>query len=180
MQRPFHIPFHNFSRFEQLVPGIEAQFIEEIAAEGCSQSVSAPASIMSPEAGRCMRPAAPWMFAALFLALVAGAAQPAWADGDAGRGRKVYERWCAGCHAIGGATRPLGPDLAGLIGRRAGTVAGTPYGKNLYEASIVWDEASLDRYLASPADAVHGTIMPVGVHDATERTDLIAFLKTLK
>jgi hypothetical protein len=37
MQPPLHIPFHNFPRFEQLAPGIEAQFIEAIAAEGLQE-----------------------------------------------------------------------------------------------------------------------------------------------
>jgi cytochrome c len=59
-------------------------------------------------------------------------------------------------------------------------VGGTPYAKNLYDANIVWSEASLQRYLASPADEVHGTIMPIGVHDPNERADVIAYLKTLK
>lgn len=110
----------------------------------------------------------------------AAAQSPALADGDAARGKKVYERWCVGCHGGGAEGRNPGPSLSGLFGRRAGTVGGTPYGKNLYEAHIVWNEVSLQRYLASPADEVHGTIMPIGVHDPLERTDLIAYLKTLK
>jgi len=59
-------------------------------------------------------------------------------------------------------------------------VGGTPYARSLYEANIVWDEKSLQRYLTSPSDAVHGTIMPIGLHNPKERDDIIAYLKTLK
>lgn len=122
------------------------------------------------------------IMASLLLAIVAFAAAqpPALAEGDAARGRKAYERWCVGCHGDGAEGRNPGPSLAGLFGRRAGTVGGTPYAKNLYDANIVWNEASLQRYLASPADEVHGTIMPIGIHDPGERADVIAYLKTLK
>jgi len=106
--------------------------------------------------------------------------QLASAEGDAAQGRKVYERWCIGCHGDKETVQSVGPSLVGLLGRRAGTVGGTPYAKNLYEANIVWDEKSLQRYLASPSDAVHGTIMPIGVHNPQERNDIIAYLKTLQ
>ena len=59
-------------------------------------------------------------------------------------------------------------------------MGGTPYARSLYEANIVWDEKSLQRYLTSPSDAVHGTIMPIGVHNPQKRDDIIAYLKTLQ
>lgn len=106
--------------------------------------------------------------------------QRAWADGDPVRGQKLYRTWCAGCHGDKETVQSVGPPLVGLLGRRAGTVEGSLYSRNLYAANIVWDEASLQRYLAAPTDEVHGTIMPIGVHDPRERDDVIAFLKTLR
>jgi cytochrome c2 len=106
--------------------------------------------------------------------------QLASAEGDAAQGRKVYQHWCIGCHGDKETVQSVGPSLVGLLGRRAGTVGGSPYSRNLYEANIVWDEKSLQRYLTSPRDAVHGTIMPIGVHDPRERDDIIAYLKTLQ
>jgi len=102
------------------------------------------------------------------------------ADADPARGKKVYRAWCVGCHGDKETAASVGPSLVGLIGRRAGTVNGTRYARNLYDANITWDEQSLSRYLAAPSQEVHGTIMPIGVHDAGERADLIAYLKTLK
>ncbi|HWQ40371.1 MAG TPA: c-type cytochrome [Burkholderiales bacterium] len=113
------------------------------------------------------------------VGLWAGGPQAA-AEGDAARGRKAYELWCIGCHGDKQRIESVGPSLVGLLGRRAGTVDGSPYSRNLYQANIVWDERSLDRYLAAPTGAVHGTIMPVGLQDARERADVIAYLKTLK
>jgi cytochrome c len=104
----------------------------------------------------------------------------AFAAGDAARGRLVYQHSCVACHGDAAMTSSTGPSLVGLIGRRAGTVGGTPYGRSLYASGIVWNEAALQRYLASPSDAVHGTIMPVGVKDPVERDDLVAYLASLK
>ncbi len=112
--------------------------------------------------------------------LMVQSAIPAFAGGDAARGKLAYQRSCLGCHGDGKTASSVGPSLAGIIGRRAGTVAGTPYGTNLYASGIIWDEASLLRYLASPSDDVHGTIMPIGVSDPVERDDLLAYLKSLK
>ena len=120
------------------------------------------------------------VIAALTAAALSSAAQPAFAEGDAVRGKKLYQRSCIGCHGDKETATSVGPPLVGLIGRRAGTVAGTPYGRSLYESGIVWDEASLRRYLASPSQEVHGTIMPIGVQDPRERDDLIAYLKSMK
>jgi cytochrome c len=106
--------------------------------------------------------------------------QQAFAESDVARGRKAYQTWCFGCHGDEETVQSVGPPLVGLFGRRAGTVEGSPYSRNLYAANIVWNEESLQRYLASPTDEVHGTIMPIGVRDPGERDDIIAYLKTLK
>ena len=106
--------------------------------------------------------------------------QLASAEGDAAQGRNVYQRWCIGCHGDKETVQSVGPSLVGLLGRRAGTVGGSPYSRNLYESGIVWDEKSLQRYLASPTDEVHGTIMPIVLQNPKERDDVIAYLKTLR
>ncbi len=118
--------------------------------------------------------------AALAMSGLLGLSKLASAQGDAVQGRDLYQRSCIGCHGDKETVQRVGPSLVGLVGRRAGTVAGSPYSRNLYDADIVWNEKSLQSFLASPTDAVHGTIMPIGVHDPRERDDIIAYLKTLK
>ncbi|MGQ0577946.1 MAG: c-type cytochrome [Betaproteobacteria bacterium] len=120
------------------------------------------------------------VLAALAMSGFMSCSRLAFAAGDAALGRMLYQRTCFGCHGDKETVQNVGPSLVGVLGRRAGTVAGTPYSRKLYEAAIVWDEKSLNRYLASPWDAVHGTIMPVGVHDPRQRDDIIAYLQTLR
>lgn len=110
--------------------------------------------------------------AGAMLAAGALAADPAALD----RGEQVYAR-CAACHAIG--TNRTGPQHCGLFGRRAGTAPGFDgYSPALRASGIVWDERSLDRFLAAPMQAVAGTSMGyAGVKDAGERADLIAWLR---
>lgn len=107
---------------------------------------------------------------ALCLALPAVAL----AAGDPARGEKVYER-CAACHSL--AADRTGPHHCGLIGRRAGTVQGFEYSKAMKRSGIVWNERTLDRFLADPMKAVPGTSMGyAGIPEAGERRDLIAYL----
>jgi cytochrome c len=87
---------------------------------------------------------------------------------------------CAVCHSIDG-SNGTGPTLKGIIGRKSGTVAGFRYSRAMRSAAIVWDEASLDRYLTDPQALVPGNIMPFsGVADDAQRAELIAYLKTLR
>ena len=96
------------------------------------------------------------------------------AAGDATRGQKIYER-CAACHSL--TTDRTGPHHCGLIGRRAGTVPGFDYSRAMKDSKIVWNERTLDRFLANPLKAVPGTSMGyAGIPDAAERRDLIAYL----
>lgn len=102
------------------------------------------------------------------------------AEGDAAAGQKLYRATCIGCHGDAKTAPTTGPSLAGLIGRKAGTSAGGVISRANTESRIIWDEKTLDQYLASPSEKIHGTIMPIGVKDPKERADLIAYLKSMK
>ena len=98
---------------------------------------------------------------------------------DAAQGDHVFAK-CAPCHAKD-KTVGLGPGLVGVIGRQAGSTPGFRYSRAMKNANIVWDEKSLDAFIAAPQTAVPGTTMPFsGLQDQQERTDLIAYLETLK
>jgi cytochrome c len=87
---------------------------------------------------------------------------------------------CAVCHSIDG-NNGTGPTLQRLIGRRSGTVPGFRYSRAMKSAAIIWDEATLDRYLSNPQELVPGNIMPfAGVADAAQRAEIIAYLRTLR
>ncbi|CAN7738534.1 c-type cytochrome [Variovorax paradoxus] len=112
-----------------------------------------------------------WLLAAAALA----AAAHAWALPDAVRGEQVYAR-CLACHAL--AVDRVGPRHCGLFGRLAGSVPGFAYSEAMKKSKIVWNDKTLDRFLAKPLAMVPGTAMTYdGVPDAAERADLIAYLK---
>lgn len=105
---------------------------------------------------------------------VAGAARGA-AQGDPAAGEAIYAR-CLACHAL--AYDRVGPRHCGLLGRRAGGVPGFQYSAAMKKAKIIWNEKTLERFITNPLKAVPGTNMTyAGVTDATERADLIAYLK---
>jgi cytochrome c len=117
-----------------------------------------------------MKSSAPALGAA--LALVAGLCQAA---PDPVHGEEVYAR-CLACHAL--ATNRVGPRHCGLIGRRAGTVPGFDYSPAMKRSGLVWNEKTLDRFLANPLKVVPGTAMTYdGVPDPKDRADLIAYLR---
>jgi cytochrome c len=96
-------------------------------------------------------------------------------DGDAARGKAVFEKRCIGCHALE-ADRE-GPRLAGVYGRKAGSVAGFTYSTGLKNLGVTWNDATLERWLSDPDLVVKDNNMSIGVPKAEERRDLIAYLK---
>jgi len=113
--------------------------------------------------------------AVLVVALVLGIAAGRATAADAGKGKEIYGR-CLACHAL--EYDRVGPHHCGLFGRRAGSVPGFAYSAAMKRSKIVWNEKTLDRFLANPPKAVPGTTMTyAGVPDAKERADLIAYLK---
>ncbi len=118
------------------------------------------------------------MWRALCLLSIGFAALPAGA-GDAKRGAESY-RACVACHSLEPDVHLTGPSLDGAWGRKAGTAERyIRYSKALKESGIVWDETTLNAWLAGPADLVPGTYMVLRMmpRDEGERGDLIAFLK---
>jgi len=99
------------------------------------------------------------------------------ADGDAAHGKTLFAR-CTVCHAAT-AENKVGPGLAGVFGRKAGTVPNFHYSKAMVAYAKVWDGQTLESYLAAPGKAVPGTTMMIGVPGASDRADIIAYLKTL-
>jgi len=111
--------------------------------------------------------------AALLLAATAAQA------GDAARGKIAFGRECAMCHRVIANTRDsVGPGLDGIAGRKAGSKPGFDYSDAMKKSGIVWNEATLDRFLADPLRTVPGTAMGyAGIKDPKERADLIAYLQ---
>ncbi|MGQ0741369.1 MAG: c-type cytochrome [Alphaproteobacteria bacterium] len=116
--------------------------------------------------------------------LLAGAAvllaAPAVA-GDVQRGERVFA-FCYACHSVKPGENGLtGPNLRGVVGRKAANVAGFDYSPALRakaKAGLEWTERALDQYLADPETMVPGTSMIFnGIPDARDRADVIAYLK---
>jgi len=113
--------------------------------------------------------------AAIVLALGAAWVLAASAAADPAHGEEVYGR-CLACHALG--YDRVGPRHCGLFGRRAGSVPGFVYTDAMKKSNLVWNEKTLDRFLANPMKVVPGTAMTYeGVTDAKDRADLIAYLR---
>ena len=102
------------------------------------------------------------------------ASTPAFAQGDASRGQKLYESRCIGCHSVD--SNRVGPAHRGVIGRRAGAVPGYDYSAALGKSSLVWNAANLDRWLADPEALIPGQKMGYSVSEPQDRADLIAYL----
>ena len=111
------------------------------------------------------------------VSLISLIAASAWAEGDPAKGEKIFAK-CKACHTTEPGKNKIGPSLAGLFGRKAGTAEGYSYSDAMKNSGIVWGEDTLFKYLENPRGVVPGTKMVFpGVKDAQDRTDLIAYLK---
>lgn len=108
---------------------------------------------------------------------------PPSASGGAGqqamveRGAELFAK-CQACHTLERNGRnKVGPRLYGLFGRLSGSVPDYQYSEALKRAKIVWDEGSLDTFLAGTTEMVPGTKMYAGIARREDRLALIEFLK---
>lgn len=108
-----------------------------------------------------------------------GESEQAIPEGADPHGAQVW-RACSACHSLtrdGG--NMAGPHLAGLFGRRMGSVAGYAYSERLARGDIVWTrETVADLFTRGPDTVTPGTKMPVQRVDNPE--DLRALLDFLE
>lgn len=115
--------------------------------------------------------------AAALGALAAGEAQA----GDAAKGKSVFQR-CAICHTVEkGGGNGLGPNLFGVVNRKAGSVAGFSYSAAMKSSGIVWTADKLSAYVAHPSQVVPGNRMAfAGLSRPDQVADVVTYLATLK
>lgn len=116
----------------------------------------------------------------VLLVLAAAWMMPsAWAAGDALAGKAAFAR-CAGCHQVGPSARSVfGPQLNGVVGRRAGSDAGYKYSEAMRKSGIVWSDQTLAAFLRAPGDVVPDTKMRFwGIRDDKQVANILAYLRT--
>lgn len=97
--------------------------------------------------------------------------------GDAAAGENVFLQ-CKACHVVEEGVNRVGPSLAGIIGRTAGTVDGFNYTEANANSGIVWTPEKMYQYLEDPRRVIPGTRMAyAGLKDGQNRADLIAYLE---
>jgi alcohol dehydrogenase (cytochrome c) len=102
------------------------------------------------------------------------------ADADLTMGQEIYQAQCSACHSNQPGVNGIGPSLAGVAGRKAGSLAGFHFTPALQGSGLTWTAESFIQFLADPTKLVPGTAMTVMVPDATGRANLFAYLATLK
>jgi len=117
------------------------------------------------------------LFSAAALAL---AAMPAIAQDKQDAGQLLFNNACRTCHTIKQGDNRLGPNLHGIIGRKAGALTDYGYSGSMKNAGLTWDKATLDRFIANPDQVVPGHNMKPygGMASAEDRATLIRFLET--
>jgi cytochrome c len=95
-------------------------------------------------------------------------------------GQTLFEQRCTVCHSVQPTPGKMGPPLAGVAGRKAGTAPGYAYSTALKASNITWTPDALDTFLKGPGKMVPGTKMLVGAPDAAQRATLVQYLGSLK
>lgn len=94
----------------------------------------------------------------------------------------MFNDHCRECHAFDKDDNRLGPSLYGVVGRKAGTEPGFAYSESVKDSGIIWDSATLDKWIADPQAVIPGNAMSPpynGISDPAIRKKIIAFLETL-
>lgn len=115
------------------------------------------------------------------VAFAGGALIPASdAKAQAGPSDRLFKQKCAMCHAnVAGKTSPMGPNLFGVFGRRAGST-NFAYSPAMKKSTLVWNAQNLDRLLKAPSQTVPGTRMVTAVPDPAQRAEIIRYLQQLR
>lgn len=115
------------------------------------------------------------------LVFVFGSMKPALAGNEVALGKQIFVR-CAVCHSSEkGAGNRIGPNLFGVVGRKAGSLPDYSYSSSMRNSGITWDQDTLARYLMAPSKMVPGTKMTFGgLPNQADAANVAAYLATLK
>jgi cytochrome c len=142
--------------------------------EAATNAVAAPTNAVAATTPATATPATP---AAGAVVLAVTDAAGATMSGDPVKGEAVF-RQCQTCHVKQVGVNKVGPSLAGIVGRPAGSIPGFRYSEANKGSGITWTEQELYTYLEDPKKKVPGTIMAfAGIKDSQKRADVIAYLK---
>ncbi len=90
----------------------------------------------------------------------------------------LFRNQCATCHALNASDPPRqGPNLAGVIDRKAGSVPDFKYSAGFANADFNWDDQRLDAYLTNPQAIIPGAVMPYRQANAETRKSIISYLE---
>jgi cytochrome c2 len=125
-----------------------------------------------------LRPLILGLAAAALPVLAHAAAPPA---GDAAKGEATFKQICSVCHIVADDGKPHpGPNLAGVVGRKAASYPGFNYSPALKTYGQTWTVDKLDSFLTNAQTMVPGTFMVVRLTNPTQRQDVLAYLASLK
>lgn len=97
-------------------------------------------------------------------------------------GMLAFNNHCRECHSYAAGDNRIGPSLAGVVGRKAGSATGFEYSQSLASANFSWTPELLDRWIANPESVVPGNNMASlfpGLPDASLRKKIVGFLKAV-
>lgn len=125
-----------------------------------------------------------WRILMAMVASTCVAATASAQSGDAAAGQRVFNQ-CRACHTVDrGGRNGVGPNLWGVMGRRAASINGFRYSANmreLGEGGLTWTEDRLRAYVRNPKDMVpRGTMSFPGLRSDTQINDLMAYLAAQK
>ena len=98
-------------------------------------------------------------------------------------GKMAFDKTCRACHSINPGGAGIGPTLAGVVGRKAGTVPNFDYSDQIRNSGITWTADNIDKHIEAPKSFIPGNRMgnlfPNGIKDPGQRRDIIVYLKSV-
>jgi len=113
----------------------------------------------------------------VLAAVVASGIAHARAADSIAKGEQLFKARCKVCHTVDpGGPSGLGPNLAGVVGRKSGSVPDFHYSEAFQKSNIKWSLKTLDIYLAAPAKLIPGNRMTAFVPKKGERKAILTYL----
>ncbi len=99
--------------------------------------------------------------------------------GDLAHGEKVFKK-CTACHMIApDGKNKIGPNLWGVIGRKAGSIGDYKYSKAMVAYAKEWTFEEMNFYLIKPQAYVKGTKMAfAGLRKEKDRASVILYMNS--